>query len=491
MAKVTKILGSLIGVLALWLGGTAYISSTTPSYLDEYIKKTNSIYEAKGMNISVERFEKGFFSSNAELAINFTNPKMKNFLSEMIKLPIKVNYNIENGPVLFKKGLALGLSRISDSNKINDYLVDGSEFKKSLKNDIILNIITRVDFTNNAHFEASSTEMTIDVDGEELKISPLFIDGEMNIKTFQSKVNIKTDSIFIAHKDEFFKVNNISMNGEIKEFFENGFYLGELKLDAGAISTKGLNLPFSFENAQLSLDVDISKNKDQTVNLDFMLKGNAGTSKLSEEYAFLKKAKLNYSLKGLNLDGLLAFQDFTKGLQVKQADIVSRLISPATGKMDMKVYAELEAMQDETKYGMIALLPNILKKESSAFNFVINLEDKANKKSNLAMNIDYIGDIVFPKDPKEIEKIFKKELLKLLTLDMNVKLEKAYIANLPAHLQQELVGQLQMGAMMGIVKENNASFSFDANLKPNKLTVNGEDRSSMLEMLDKSLVLGL
>ena len=48
-----------------------------------------------------------------------------------------------------------------------------------------------------------------------------------------------------------------------------------------------------------------------------------------------------------------------------------------------------------------------------------------------------------------------------------------------------------MGAMLGIVKENNSSFSFEVNLKSNMLKVNGEDHSSMLEMLDKSLSLGI
>ena len=491
MAKVKKILGSLVGVSALWLGGTAYISSNAQSYLDAYVKKTNALYESNGMQLSVENFEKGFFSSQAELLIDFTNPEMKKLVSKSLKLPLKFKYDIENGPLLFKNGLALGLSRISDRHKINDYLVDNSEFKKSLKNELILKSIIRVDFTKNAHFDASLSEIVIEADGETLKTAPLLLDGKMNLQSFKGDIDLKTEAMYFTHKDDFFKANNLAMHGEIREFYDNGFYLGDFKFDVGEINTKGLDLPFSFEKAQLSFDVDISKHKNETVNMDFKLEGNSGASKLPDAYAFLKKASLNYSLKGMKLDGLLAFQDFTKALQIKQADIVSRLISPTTGQMDMKVYGELEAMQDETKYGMIGLLPSILKKDSSAFDLAINLEDKANKKSTLALNIDYVGDIAFPKDAKEIEKTFQKELLNLLSLDMNVKLEKDYIANLPAQLQQELAGELQMGAMLGIVKENNSSFSFEANLKPNMLKVNGEDRSSMLEMLDKSLSLGI
>jgi len=61
MAKITKIIGYLIAVLALWLGVTTYISSNTESYLDAYVKKTNNLYNTNGIEMSVENFEKGFF----------------------------------------------------------------------------------------------------------------------------------------------------------------------------------------------------------------------------------------------------------------------------------------------------------------------------------------------------------------------------------------------------------------------------------------------
>ncbi|HFU76488.1 MAG TPA: DUF945 family protein, partial [Arcobacter sp.] len=60
-----KIIGSLVAVTALWLGGTAYISSNTEAYLNAYVERTNKMYEQYGMKVSVEKFDKGFFSSNA------------------------------------------------------------------------------------------------------------------------------------------------------------------------------------------------------------------------------------------------------------------------------------------------------------------------------------------------------------------------------------------------------------------------------------------
>jgi len=49
MAKVSKvIIATLAGSAALWLGGTAYISSSTQPQLNNYVTKANSLYQANG-----------------------------------------------------------------------------------------------------------------------------------------------------------------------------------------------------------------------------------------------------------------------------------------------------------------------------------------------------------------------------------------------------------------------------------------------------------
>ena len=490
MSKSVKIISSVVAASALWLGGTAYLSSNTQKHLERYVNQVNKVYEANGMKMSLEQFNKGFFSSEAKMSIDFTNPELKKMLTQSIKLPIETEYEIENGPLFFKNGLGVGLSRMSNHVNLNDYFLESSEIQKVLKNDIILDSITTVGFTKNATFDASTTEIELDVEGEKLKISPLQFGGHMNIESFVGEITMQSDSMLIGDKEEFFRANDIYMEMKITEFFENGFYLGDMSLKAEDISTKGLDLPFEFEKAKMDIEMKMSKNSDETVNIDMMIKGNSGSSKLPDDYAFLKQGEINYALHGMKLEGLLAFQDFTKKIQAKQADIMSRLISSETGEIDMAVYGELEAMQEETLSGMIALVPSILKKDSSAFTFAVDLEDKASKKSTLAMNLGYIGEKELPRDAKELEAFFKKELRNLFTLDAKIELEKDYIANLPMELQQALAGQLQMGTMMGIVKENNSSYSFSAELKPNKLMVNGEDRSAMLEMLEQGMAIG-
>ncbi len=489
MTKIIKIIGSLVALFALWLGGTAYISSNTKSYLDAYVTKANNLYNVNGMEMSVENFEKGFFSSKVEVKIDFIDEEMRAVISKTLKLPMKINYSIENGPLFFKNGLGFGLSRIQNSVNISDYYVDSGAIKKYLKSDIIFTSNTTIDFSNNANFEGSSNPIIIDLEGEDLLISPLKIVAKINSKTFQGTMKMHVDLISVEHDGEFFKANNISIDGELKKVFDNGFYLGNFVFDIGNIDTKGVDLPFSLENAKLNMLVDINQNDDETVNIDFKVKGDAGNSKLPEAYAFLKKAEVSYALHGMKLEGVLAFQDFTKKLQVKQQDILSRLQSPTTGELDMEVYAELEKMQTETSEEMMVLMAGALKKDTSSLRFETNLLDKNNKKSSLSMNMGYVGDIVLPKDAKALEATLKKELLNLITLDFDVNLEKDYIANLPEQLQQELAGQLQIGIMFGIIKENNNSYSFDVDYKPKTLMINGANRSEMLEMLEMGVKL--
>jgi len=434
--------------------------------------------------------KKVFLSSEVAVKIDFIDPQAREIIAKTLKLPINVNYSIENGPLFFKNGFGFGLSRIQNSVNIADYYVESGGIQKYLKSDVIFTSNTTVDFGNNANFEGTTNKIIIDLEGDELEISPLEIVGKIDVETFQGTMNMKIDSIFVEAKDEFFKANNINIDADLKKVFDNGFYLGNFIFNIGKIDTKGADLPFSLEGAKLNMTVDINQNDNETVNIDFKIDGDAGKSKLPEAYASLKKAEVSYSLHGMKLEGLLAFQDYTKELQVKQQDIMARLQSPTTGELDMDVYAELEKMQTETKDEMMLLMLRLLKKDSTRLSFTTNLLDKKNEKSTFSMNMGYAGDMVFPTDAKALEEILKKEWLNLITFDFKVDLEKEYIQNLPVQLQQELAGQLQMGAMLGIVKENNSSFSFDANYKPKKLMLNGQDRTEMLQMLEMGLSKG-
>jgi len=486
MAKITKIIGYTVAVSALWFGGTAYISSTTESYLDAYVKKTNNLYKSNGMEMSVENFERGFFSSEVAVKIDFIDPQAREIIAKTLKLPINVNYSIENGPLFFKNGFGFGSSRVHTTVDLSEYVVDKDAFKKMFKDDIRLTSSTSIDFLKNASFSAKTNKILLDVDGDAVEVSPLMIEGEMNIETFEGEMKMFIDSVQAKNNTEYIDIKDIVLDADISKFYDNGFYLGDFILSVGSLSMKDELLPFELKNAKIALDMNIDENKDKTIDMKFKLHANVGESKLPSEYSSLHEVELSYALNGTKLEGLLAFQDFTKTVQAKEQEILKKL-KTANGELDMNALAELEKLQVQTQDDLMLLIVGLLKTDKTNFDAEIKMIDKKAKESNLKMNIAYVGDENFPTSPRALEKKFKKELLKLIAVDFDVNLEKDYIANLPMQLQQELAGQLQIGTMFGIVKENNNSYSFDVNYKPNSLMINGENRSEMLEMLEGSL----
>ena len=489
MSNAIKIIVGLVLASLLWLGTTAYISSNTKSYLTSYILKSNNLYQAKGMQMAVEDFEKGFFSSTAKIKIDFTEPKLRELLFETIKLPIEVDYKIENGPIFFKEGLGFGSSRISSHVNLSEYFVDKEVFQKIFKEDIQLTSSTSVGFSNNASFVAKTNKIIANIDGDEVYISPLNIEGEMNLKTFQGQMKFLVDSVLTENKKELFHLKNISLEADISKFYDNGFYLGDFVFSLDSIDMKKEHLPFELKGAKVALEINIDENKDETIDMNFKVHANVGDSKLPMEYASLDALEFTYALKGTKLEGILAFQDFTKKIQAKEQKLMARLQSPSTGELDMEVLAELEKLQVKTTEDLMVLLAGLLKKDSSNFDAEIRMIDKKAKSSHLKMNIGYVGDQVLPTEAKALGELFKKELFNLITVNFDVNLEKAYIDNLTPEFQQALAGQLQMGVMFGIVKESNSSFSFDVNYaKDKRLMINGADRSEMLQMLEMSLV---
>jgi len=233
--------------------------------------------------------------------------------------------------------------------------------------------------------------------------------------------------------------------------------------------------------------MNINQNEDKTIDMKFNMDANVGDTKLPAEYAALNKIKLAYALNGSTLEGVMAFQDYTKRLQSKQQALMVKLSNPNNGEVDMNTLAELEKFQTQSQEEMMLAIAGLLKKDKTNFVFKTTMIDNKDNESSFNVNVGYVGDGPLPTTAKALEAKFSKEFLNLLTLDLNVNLNKKYIANLPVELQEELMGQLQMGAMFGVVEDSNSSYNFEANYKPKTLMVNGKDRSEMLGLLEMGL----
>jgi uncharacterized protein YdgA (DUF945 family) len=484
MSRKTKIVGLMAVVAVVWIGSTAYIGSKAEPYLNHYVYKTNKMYEQYGMQMSVEMFKKGFFSSEAALKLNFIDPTLKEQLSGLIKLPMDINYTIENGPILFQNGLGVGSSRIVNSIKLSDYLVEKDAFLEVVKDDIIIDSRTKIGFTKNASFEAHTNQVVVNEAGDKLTMTPLNMSGDMNIETFQGDMKFLIEQLKLKGEYDDINIKNIALDGTIKKFYENGFYLGDFKLDTASLNMRTEDMPFEVKNAQLVMDMSIDENAQKDIDMQFNLKGDLGETQLPDDFAFLKKLEVNYALNGTKLEGLLAFQDYSKRVQAKQQELMEKLTANTSGTFDENAFDELNQFQKDIENELILLLAGLLNKDGTNFIFNAKVMDAKAKEASAGLNLKYVGDGVFPQSATEIREKFEKEFLDILAMNVNVKLNKAYIENLPAELKQELSAQLQMGAMFGVIKDNNISFSFEADYKPKTLMVNGNDRSEMLKMLE-------
>ncbi len=482
MSMKKKILASVVVASALWVGTTAYISENTEKYLNNYVKNSNKIYANNGMKMSLLSFDKGFLASHAKLSVDFIDPNIKKEIGNVLKLPIEIDYEIENGPILLKNGLSVGASRIHSKINLSELLVNKDEFKKVVKDDIILDTTMLIDFQNNIDYKAKSNQIVAEENKTKLTISPLEIDGKMNGDTFAGTVNMFTKSIYgeIDNKTEI-KLENITLNGDITKVFDNGFYLGSFDMGVENFTVndkhhKNKNV----KNAKVKVVMDITQNSSKLIDSNFKLNLDIGDTKLPPEINFVKTISLNYGLNGTKMEAWLAFQDTIKEIQKKQETILKKLSLSKDEKEQIKVFEELQNLQTESQNKMAMLLSDFLVKDKTTFNLNANLN---NGEAKALLNIKYIGDEQLPKTIEELATKLQQELLNWITFNIDVKLEKSLVNKLPKELQS----QLTIAMMTGMLQDNNSSYDFNANYKPKKLIINGQDKSGMLMLLEEGI----
>jgi len=483
-----KIIGSVAVATVLWAGATAYISSNTKEHVESYIEKSNKLYEANGMKLTLLSFEKGFLNSTAKLSMNFTDPTIKEELKEILKLPMTMDYNIENGPVLFQNGLTIGASRINSNININNFLVNSDDLEKIVKEDIIFNSNMKVDFSNHIIYDGSTNTIIANADGDNFVISPIKINGEMDAKTFVGTFKLLNKSIKGTLKDGGeLLLENIALDGDITKIFGNGFYLGDFKLDVGSINVKEHTFPIQLKNASMQTIMSMKQNEDESLNMNFTFNVKAGDTELPAEADFAKELSLSYGIDGTRLEAWIAFQDTMKTIQSKQQAILKKLENTENTEEQMAIYEELQTAQESLQSEFAHLFSQFIIKDKTTLKVETVITDKSDVKSNAAVHITYIGDEQLPTNMEELSAKVKKELLNWVKLDANIELQKSLVDKLPQAIQQ----QLAMAMMTGMLKDNKTAYNFDANYVPKKLTVNGEDKSDMLMLVEMGLNSGM
>ncbi len=482
--SIKKILVSVALISTVWIATTAYIGSNTEKHLNSYLKKSNKIYKNSGIKMSLISFDKGFISSQAKLSIDVIDSEIKKELLPLLKLPITIDYEIENGPILAKNGLAIGASRIHSTLNINELLVKNKELKAFIKEDIILDTTMLIHFNNQIDYRSKSNQIIADIDNDIFTIAPLEVRGKMDMQTFVGNFNLVSKSIqgALANKGEV-KLENITLNADITKFFDNGFYLGDFEFNVDKFNVNNPNFPQEIKNAKIKMFMKLDQNSSDTVDMNLGMHLNIGETKLPNQYNFAKELSFSYGINGGKLTAWLTFQKSLKEIQLQQKNIIQKLSLVKTREEQMKVFDELREVQLEIQNKMALLFANFLVKDQTEFTLEANVIDTLNNKSKASCDIKYIGDKELPKTAKELKAKFQQELLNWITLNIDLTLQKSLVNKLPKKNQT----QLSMAIITGMLKDNNSSYEFNANYLPTKLMINGQDKSSMLLLLKMGL----
>ena len=489
MSISKRVVVSAVALGAIWIGTTAYISNNTKDYIEQYVQKTNSLYSQYGLKASLLSFEKGFFSSKAKIGMEFVDPTMKEELSKIFSQPMETEYSIENGPVFFKDGFGTGAIRTKSSINLNHYLVKAKEIKEFVKEDIVIDSTMTVGFDKEASFSASSNAITIEAPTDKIVMSPLKIDGTINMETFVGQFKMLIDTLDIEFKDKkgASHLKGIVFDGDITKFFNNGFYLGDFDFRVKQVDMQNDMLPFSLKNAQVGMNIKINENADKTINMDIAVDANVGDSNIPKEYDILKSVEFSYGLHGASLDGLLAFQDYTKEIQTKQQELLSKLQTTKDFEAQMAVMKEFQAFQMDMQKEMGRLAIGLIHEDKTSLYLGASVEDKKSKMSKLKTKIAYVGKEPLPTGLDELNAKFKKEFLNLIAFDGKITLQESLLDGLPKELKMMIMPQLQMAIQTKMLKLENGVYSFDASYIPRKLMVNGVDKSEMLLLLEMGL----
>ena len=482
MSLGQKIVGTVAIATLLWAGATAYVSSNTKAYLDNYIETSNTLNKTNGMKLSLLSFEKGFLASTAKISMEFSDTRV----AEVLKLPLTTEYEIENGPIFFQNGLGFGLSRICNSINFNQFLLHNAELKKIIADDIVFNSITLVDFSHIITYRGATQPIVGDIEGTKITIAPFKMSGRLDANTLLGEFTLTNKELKATSQDgRKMLLENLELSGDIQKIFKNGFYLGTFNFNVGSISTNVEEelFPMALENASMKLQVSMNENQDKSLTMDVSLDVDKGDTQLPPKIDFVKHLHFEYALEHTKLEAWLSFQDSIKKIQHKQEAILKTMKNATDNEVAMHALQELIALQESLQNETVRCMSDALIKDKSILKMATKITDKSTLESTATLAVHYIGEKKLPTNMAQFTALFKQEFLHWVKLNTKVEVQKSLIHS----LQQKLQQQLNMLLMIGMVKEQKQSYTFDANYIPNKLMVNGVDKSDMIEMLERNL----
>jgi len=477
-----KILTISIIALSVWVISTFIIGNQTEEHLKSYIAKSNKLYQNNGISLKLLDYNKSFLTSIAQVEVNVKDPKVLKNLQSTYKLPFVLDYSIEHGPLFFKNGFGIGLSKIEHTVNLSSLLQDETKqnFLTSIGKDILIESNILISFLKEAHYNIWSEEIKFNKNGKAFHMTALKIVGTSNLETLKGSGEIKVEDITLTEENSSngIEIKNLLLNLSIDEVVDSSFVFGDFGLAVDNFIVKD-DSSLKYKKIDVAFKGKINNVRNDKTTMNSLFEGDIDfkNTLLPNEFKTLKTLYLKMNLKDLGIKGMLDFQKSAQNMQEKQTKLLTELQSGKSENMAL-LFTQLSKLQEEMSQQLIHALNDLLIKNKTNAMCQIEVETKDNKRSQSMIQVGYTGDIKFIGTTSEIRQEIQKKILELISLNMDIELNKAHLKIIPNN--QQLQQQIQMGVLQGFVKENNESFSLNGSYKNRELIINDNNLTSII-----------
>lgn len=487
---------TVVGVFLLgWLGATAYISSAFKSEFEQYLERVNTLYASQGVNYKAE-IESSFFTSDVKLEIDFDAEHIGNaaadIYAEFIKLPIKVEYQVEHGPIFYRDGLGIGFAKFTAQMKASEMLA-GSLKEKILENipeDITLYLTEVLCFDKQLKIAMHSNAVMIEENGVKVEIAPVIGSGMISTQTLLGSFDITLPKISLEREGINAVMTGTTLQMDVKDILAGKYLLGDgaFKIAKISMKQKGLSKPVEMDFA---MDFKTEREAGDYLMAEIAVQFNQEGLEQLEPTTGGVAEQVNFSMKlqGISMDALQKVE----AVNQKQMEMTDTMYGMMTETDPDKAEAALkraETAQEDFIKATTEAFRALLVKERTKISAAADLT-KDDAKSSLSLSVGYVGETLNG-SLEEMVAYLQAKPLEYLALDADLDFNEKHLALNPSpQAQQQAKMGFDMAVMQGMMNFENGVYSTKLEYKPKVLKINGQDKSQeILPMLEMSLVQG-
>ncbi len=476
-----KTLTLTIILIALWAISTFIISNQTQEEFNHYIERSNRLYSANGLKLTLSDYNKSFLSSTATLQINFTNPEIVKEVEKEYLLPIEISYTIEHGPLLFTDGLGFGLSRVHNQLLVSSLLQPTvkEEFLKLVKEDITLDTEMVISFSKALYYTIKSNNIEIHQENREFKMTPLNFQGVSNLQTLAGEGYISIAQLQFKEENSSnrIKIDNLTLDMDIDEIAEKKIIFGDFVFSIGNLFIHDDTNP-QIEQMNIGFNAVMKSERVNETMMNSMIHGliDFKDTKLPNELKSLKNIELAMEMKDLGIKGMSKLQEVAENSQKEQIKLLEEIKTTSPQNQQL-LFKKFNRLQEKMLTDILHTFNQLLIKDKSSIAYIFKMKSEDKASTQALLEVGYTGEMEFKGTFEEIAQRVQSKILSLMRLNINIELNKKHLELLGNPM---LKPQLKMGVAQGFVKENNSSYILKGYYKNGELMVNDNNLTATI-----------